>query len=841
MTEDWSNDTYRYITERSGATKCEEMKQSEYPSIPEPGIFSGIRLWASSKMLNALVQYKSYKKGRRLTHTLGVGGVGIATIVDNVDIPENAFFVSGRVFPVRIRHANLTFDDDRTLDVRSASLKFADKNVDSPLDLVMNTGDRCPFWNGPTVTDFQASRPAAEEKKEETEKKLREWMDKNSAYYYNAIQSIRRAPTSYSDMIYHSQVTMELKDKEDKTHHVRFRLIPADYTGSESGLPDAEDQKEPWKFAARPTDSRPSDYLRQDYTNKLNAGSVKYLLQIQLHGGQQDPNMFNMGKPWTNSPWRNLANVSILYSLLPSVVEVTCYNIAHLPDCMAIPEADSFQDYRSIGVLRRGVYEASQKGRLSSGPPKFDEPAKISYKVSVVTSNEGGAGYDGEVFITISGSNGRTAPTQLEKSRIFSEDFSSGDRDAFTVEGIDVGDISFIQINLERNNEDGWALDMISIEKDGHEETFPVYQWIYDQLIVRSGHATLPFQDDDKLRAIRLLEKQQWRARLPWRDWESMPSHADIDEHGDLPRELQFMNEKNKDFQQGRNQGLINLMLNKFVGIFEDVESLHDFVNFFRVGVGKVPAVADRWRSDREFGRQFLQGTHPNVFKQITELPDKFPLQEKDAAAVLGRGVTLQDALQAGHVYLADFKELQWIKTPPDRFVTPAMCLFYVNAAGNFIPMAIQLYQEPGPQNPIFTPQDVEADWLCARFYLRCADAQLHQMRDHLLMTHLIMEPFAVSLYRNLARVHPVFKLLVPHIRYTMAINTIGRKTLIGEGGIADKGLAVGKGGHIDLIKKTYRAFDYRNIVFPKSLENRGVADMTILPNYFYRDDGVEG
>ena len=82
-----------------------------------------------------------------------------------------------------------------------------------------------------------------------------------------------------------------------------------------------------------------------------------------------------------------------------------------------------------------------------------------------------------------------------------------------------------------------------------------------------------------------------------------------------------------------------------------------------------------------------------------------------------------------------------------------------------------------------------------------CVFVQLHQLRDHLLMTHLIMEPFAVSLYRNVPRVHPVFKLLVPHVRYTMAINTIGRITLIGEGGLADKGLAVGQGGHIELIK----------------------------------------
>ena len=97
----------------------------------------------------------------------------MAIIVDNPGIPDNSFFTPGRVFPVRIRHANLTYDDDRSLDVRAASLKFADHDVDSPLDLVMNTGDRCPFWNGPTVSDFIRSQKGPKEKEE--------WVFKNSA------------------------------------------------------------------------------------------------------------------------------------------------------------------------------------------------------------------------------------------------------------------------------------------------------------------------------------------------------------------------------------------------------------------------------------------------------------------------------------------------------------------------------------------------------------------------------------------------------------------------------------------------------------------------------------
>ena len=88
-------------------------------------------------------------------------------------MPINGFFTSGRVFPVRIRHANLSYDDDRSLDIRGASLKFADDKLNSPLDLVMNTGDRCPFWNGPTVTDYRMSRKSQHD--------MEQWCFKNSA------------------------------------------------------------------------------------------------------------------------------------------------------------------------------------------------------------------------------------------------------------------------------------------------------------------------------------------------------------------------------------------------------------------------------------------------------------------------------------------------------------------------------------------------------------------------------------------------------------------------------------------------------------------------------------
>lgn len=70
-------------------------------------------------------------------------------------------------------------------------------------------------------------------------------------------------------------------------------------------------------------------------------------------------------------------------------------------------------------------------------------------------------------------------------------------------------------------------------------------------------------------------------------------------------------------------------------------------------------------------------------------------------------------------------------------------------------------------------------------------------MVTHLLRTHLFMEPIAVASYRQLPTLHPLYKLLSPHIRGVLAINTLGRDVLIAEGGVADNTLTVGGGGNI--------------------------------------------
>ena len=57
------------------------------------------------------------------------------------------------------------------------------------------------------------------------------------------------------------------------------------------------------------------------------------------------------------------------------------------------------------------------------------------------------------------------------------------------------------------------------------------------------------------------------------------------------------------------------------------------------------------------------------------------------------------------------------------------------------------------------------------------------------------MEPVAIASYRQLPTIHPLWKLLSPHIRGILAINTFGRGRLIADGGVADNTLSVGGGG----------------------------------------------
>jgi len=55
------------------------------------------------------------------------------------------------------------------------------------------------------------------------------------------------------------------------------------------------------------------------------------------------------------------------------------------------------------------------------------------------------------------------------------------------------------------------------------------------------------------------------------------------------------------------------------------------------------------------------------------------------------------------------------------------------------------------------------------------------------------MEPFIIAAHRQLSAMHPVFKLLKPHMRYTLKINALARQILINGDGVIESGFTPGR------------------------------------------------
>jgi len=116
---------------------------------------------------------------------------------------------------------------------------------------------------------------------------------------------------------------------------------------------------------------------------------------------------------------------------------------------------------------------------------------------------------------------------------------------------------------------------------------------------------------------------------------------------------------------------------------------------------------------------------------------------------------------------------------------------------------------------------------------------QFHQLSSHYIACHATMEAFAMATMRNIPDAHPLFRLLVPHFRYTIAINHAAREKLICKDGIIDQAFSIGGDGKDMLFKRACKIYDVRGADVKANVKNRGVDDPKLLPNYYYRDDGI--
>ncbi|XP_028397585.1 allene oxide synthase-lipoxygenase protein-like [Dendronephthya gigantea] len=474
----------------------------------------------------------------------------------------------------------------------------------------------------------------------------------------------------------------------------------------------------------------------------------------------------------------------------------------------------------------------------------------MKYKITVETGDLRGSGTNASVSIKLIGNDGsETSKFTLDK--FFHNDFEQGETDTYDVSGDDVGDIIMVSLN---NNGMGfksnWYVAKVVIEKETEEKKyiFPCYRWVIDQLVVYAGKAIVPNSEDD-VKAIAEQRKKEVSENRELYKWGSdsrynqdLPGFIEAKEPKTLPKDVQFTDEATFSLFKVGLIDFENLGLSHIWEMWDSWDTLDDFRSLITKAIDSgLPHAAEYWRDDVWFGKQFLNASSPEVIKKCKKLPKNFPVKNEMVDKLLDRGYTLDKAIKEGLVYIVDYEILEGVATmdtPKDkRYITPAMGLFYLKNNDDLIPIAIQLGQQPSKEVPIWTPlQDTDWDWIFAKLWLRCADTQYHQMITHLLRCHLMMEPTAVSSWRNLPSVHPVWKLLYPHTKGILAINTLGRNELIPPGGVADKVLSIGGGGHVTLMQKHYRRVTFDSYDLVKNLTERGVKD---LPKFYYKDDAL--
>ena len=167
----------------------------------------------------------------------------------------------------------------------------------------------------------------------------------------------------------------------------------------------------------------------------------------------------------------------------------------------------------------------------------------------------------------------------------------------------------------------------------------------------------------------------------------------------------------------------------------------------------------------------------------------------------------------------------------------PITCILYEKLSGELVPIAIQMTNDvtEGPQ--VVTPSDDKKKWQLAKQRVLSADAQVHLFVSRYLHGNLIMEAIAMATLRNIPPSHPVYKILVPHLRNIIAVNAWERSSNFGARKLSETVLGLKLPD--TFLKMAYKDFHISDFNLPKFLMKYGLDETDKLHNYHYYKDGL--
>ncbi|XP_071838611.1 polyunsaturated fatty acid 5-lipoxygenase-like [Apostichopus japonicus] len=469
---------------------------------------------------------------------------------------------------------------------------------------------------------------------------------------------------------------------------------------------------------------------------------------------------------------------------------------------------------------------------FGKGSSKYSCDTDIVVKVK--TGDKKGAGTDANVQISFVNEKGDvSAPHSLDV--LWRNDFEAGSLDDFEIKNMaDFGHI--VAIDIWRDTAgllDDWYVEWVAVDQLKHEvnSVFPIHRWIpaNKKLRIKEFDVFLPQDESNCEQRQNELDnkKKVYERAIKIDGW--------LPQVKDLPSDEKFSNDYMWDILSLKAELVLHM---KFKGALSGKwKNFDEIFSIYNATLEK-PLGSETWKDDEAFGLQRLNHCNPNQIRRCDKIPDHIAVTEEMLQPLL-EGYKIEDAIKDEKLYYIDYKILQELPCANNRIVAAPIALFFVNKEGKLLPVAIQLFQEPSENNPVFLPTDDQYTWLLAKMWFNNADASFHQTCTHLGYTHLIMEPIAVATHRSLSPSHPMFRLLAPHFLYLLAINSRGLSFLISPGGWVDKCMTIGCSGMFNLVVRqlgNWRMDTHGTL--PNDLKERGV-DGKVLQNYYYRDDAL--
>ncbi|XP_067282412.1 hydroperoxide isomerase ALOXE3-like isoform X2 [Pseudorasbora parva] len=465
----------------------------------------------------------------------------------------------------------------------------------------------------------------------------------------------------------------------------------------------------------------------------------------------------------------------------------------------------------------------------------------VIYTVTVYTGKWLTAGTFNPILIQLHGTEDGSEEHTLNSS------FSGGSVQEFKIEmRKSLGELITLKLTFKPDSffHKQWFCDKLSVNTpEGVEVLFPCYRWLdFDEgIILRTAKASLVFQDTNPIaqrQRKRQLEERQKLFR--WRVYaQGLPQIIDCDNFETLPAEVQFSKTKSLEFRLNFLNELAALQTN---GKGKDRSSWESFSEIKQeTDKNKtIEYIQEHWDEDEFFGYQFLNGLNPMMIQRCSKLPENFPVTDDMVKDFLG-GSSLEQEMKNGNIFLSDYKILDGLAgnvvSDRQQYLTAPLVLLYCNPQAKMMPIAIQLGQKPSKENPIFLPSDSKDDWKLVKIFVRSAEFAVHEVDVHLLRTHLLSEVFTVATLRHLPSPHPLFKLLIPHTRYTFQINILARNQLINDKGAITLYSGIGGESLGNLLKRATASLTYSSLCLPGNILERGLEK---VPSYYYREHGMK-